>query len=927
MERRPEDGVDGARPLLRFDDFLVDPGARLLLRNGEPVPLTPKVFAVLLALLEKPAQLIPKEELIRKVWPDSFVTEANLTQSISTLRKALGEKANDRRYVVTIPGQGYSFVAPLTEVAAAPLSSASPLFPAPLPSPPAPGPPPRRQTRRRFEALSVALILAVAVAWIALVRPARAPAPDVAARPGGQRHSIAVLGFRNLSGRSESQWLAAAIPEMLTTELAAAKQVRVIPGNNVARARLPTDPLDGPALEHIHEVLGSDLLVVGSYLPLGEKAGRRLRLDVRVLRLPGGEPLVSLAEVGTEPELFELVSRTGSRLREALGVAVPSSQQARLARALLPASPEAARLYSEGLARQRSFDPSGALGLLERAAKADPGSAVIRSALSQAWAELGNDARALEEARRAVDLARSLPRTERLATQARLHVVSKEWNRASEIYRSLWTFYPDDLEYGLQLAASQAEAGRSTEALATVAALRRLPAPAGDDPRIDLAEADAARRLADLGTLKRAAEAAVAKAKDTGSELVAAQALLLQGEALVRMGRAAQAIPLFFQAGERFEAAGDQMSLLNTLTLVGVALREQGQLDGAEAHFREALAIAERLGSPSGIALQRANLGIIHQYRGELRQARESLELARSLYAQVGDRMLESRTLYTLALVLWAQGDLADARTAFDRVLELTRATGNRRDEARALGSAGMTLARQGRLAEARRRHEQAFAMLQETGDSSLAAAALADSAGVLIRQGALPAARQRLDQALATKRRVRDRIGAAEVLDSLAGLALASGDLATAARLVEEQLRTAKELEVRALTVKGLRRRAALQRARGNLEAARSSLGEALQAALQTGEELQAVDLRLDLASLSLAQDRLEEAGRLARETAAWYATRDLRETEGRALALLAEALSRQGKTAEARETASRARGRLEGTEDVELRGILRGL
>lgn len=917
MERRPEGGLEGARPLLRFDDFLVDREARLLWRAGEPVPLTPKVFAVLLALLEKPAQLIPKEELIRQVWPDSIVTEANLTQSISTLRKALGERASDRRYIVTIPGHGYSFVATVATAAEPP---PGPSLPAPPPSEPSP------PARRRFQALAATLIVILFAAWFVQMRLSRPPAPLVPETGGsGRRSSIAVLGFRNLSGRNQSQWLSAAIPEMLTTELAAAKQVRVIPGETVARARLSSDPLDGAALRRIHDALGADLLVVGSYLPLGERGGRRLRLDVRVLRLPGGEPVVSLAEVGTEPELFGLVARTGARLRGALGLSGISPEQTRAARALLPASQEAARLYTQGLARLRSSDPSGALDLLRQAAASDPGTAVIHSALSQAWAELGHDASALEEARRAVDLARTLPRTERLAIQARLHVVSKEWGKASEIYRSLWTFYPDDLEYGLQLAAGLTEAGRGTEALATVAALRRLPPPEGEDPRIDLAEANAALRLGNLGTLKQAAEAAAAKGRRTKADLLVAQALLLQGEALIRMGTPEQGVALFWQAGERFEHAGDQMGVVKTLALVGFALREQGDLDGAEAHYREALTIAERLGSLLGVALQRANLGIIYQYRGDLRQARESLELGRSLYAQAGDRVLEARTLNALGTVLWAQGDLAEAQRAFERVLEISRATGSRRDEARALSSLGMTLERQVRLRDARRHYEQAFTLLRATGDSSLAAAALAGSAGVLVRQGDLAIARRRLDLAFATKRRVKDRIGAADVLDSLAGVALASGDLVGALRLSDEQLRDAKELGARALEVKGLRRRASLQRAAGNLDAARRTLDEALRASLGMGEELQAADLRLDLASLALAQDRPEEADRLAREAAGWYSSRDLPESEGQAWALLAETLARQGRTAEAKDTAARARARLEGSEDPGLREMVR--
>jgi len=914
--------LDGAeRRLLRFDELQVDPAARLLLRDGEPIPLTPKVFAVLLALLEKPGQVVPKDELIRKVWPDTAVTEANLTQSISTLRKALGESAHERRYVVTVPGVGYSFTAQVTE------TTEPVVEPPPLPetagtagAPPVPERPALRG-RRRFELLSAALILAMLAAWLTLIRSPRAPEGD-AVGAAGHRVSVAVLGFRNLSGRPDAQWLAQALPEMLTTELAAARELRVIPGENVARARLAgeTEELDGDDLERAREVLGCDLVVVGSYLKLGARGGHRLRLDLRVLRAPGGETEASLAELGTEPELFELVARAGARLRNALGVSGPAPQQAQAVRALLPASPEAARLYTEGLARLRSFDAPGARDLLERAALADPSSAMIRSALSQSWTALGQDARALADARRAVDLAGSLPRPERLAIQARLHVVSREWDKASEVYRSLWTFYPDDLEYGLQLAATLSEAGRGTEALAAVAELRRMPQPERDDPRIDLAEAIAAQRLGDLATLERAAAAAADKARKTGASLVEAQALVQQGEALVRLGRPQEGLALTRQASERFETAGDQMGVVNALTLIGIGLREQGDLDGAEASYRRALGIVEGLGNLSGIALQRGNLGVIYHYKGDLRQARESLALGRSLYAQAGDRVLEARTLGFLGAVLWDQGDLAEAQKAFEQVLAMSRVTGHRRDQARAVGALGMVLARQGRLAQARQHYEQAFAMLQATGDSSLAATALADSAGILLRQGALPAARQRLGQALATKRRVRDRLGAAEVAGALANLDLAAGDLAAAAPLAAEQLKSARALGARALEVRGLRTQAGLQAAAGNLEAAGRSLDQALRASLEMGEGPESADLRLDLAALELARRRFKESERLAREAAAWYGARSFAPSQGHAQAVLADALARQGRTEEAQEAAARARARLAGTQDREL-------
>src|SRR3954447_9931839 len=94
-----------------FGSFRLDPLKRVLLCDEEPVPLTPKAFSTLLALVERQGEVVEKDTLIEQVWPDTFITEATLTQNIFRLRKALGEGASDHRFIVTVPGRGYSFVA------------------------------------------------------------------------------------------------------------------------------------------------------------------------------------------------------------------------------------------------------------------------------------------------------------------------------------------------------------------------------------------------------------------------------------------------------------------------------------------------------------------------------------------------------------------------------------------------------------------------------------------------------------------------------------------------------------------------------------------------------------------------------------------------------------------------------------------------
>src|SRR5262245_3046409 len=94
-----------------FGPFRLDEAERLLLREGEPVGLTPKVFDTLVALLERSGRLVEKDELIARLWPDTFVDEGALTRNISDLRKALGGE----RYIETVPKRGYRFVASVRE--------------------------------------------------------------------------------------------------------------------------------------------------------------------------------------------------------------------------------------------------------------------------------------------------------------------------------------------------------------------------------------------------------------------------------------------------------------------------------------------------------------------------------------------------------------------------------------------------------------------------------------------------------------------------------------------------------------------------------------------------------------------------------------------------------------------------------------------
>ena len=957
----------------QFADFRVDPVRRLLLRGGESLPITSKAFSTLLVLLEGRGEVIEKGDLIRRVWGDAFVTEANLTQNISSLRKVLGDRTGDRRFIVTSPGVGYAFVAEVLEVTVETdsldgpaIQEAAPLEPQAAPEPPlelvaplssstepaAPPPedrvdpiaqaertdrtgqiplvttPPRTGRRQLFTAWSVALLLAVLAIALLFGSPAlRRPEPEiVAASPSSNpRPALAVLGFKDLSGNPETAWLATALSEMLTTELSAGGGARLISGENVTRARrslsIPyTDQLTSPAMGKLRTVLGADMIVLGSYLALdGGPAGPQIRLDLRVLELPAGEVVASLSEVGKQGDLFEMVSRIGAQLRRELQLDGLSSGEVRGIQALHPENPDAARLYAEGLARLRASNPLEARDLLEEAVRAEPDSAVIHSVLSRAWTDLGYDSRALEEARKAADLSGSLPRPQRLAIQARFHETGRKWTDAAEIYRSLWTFYPDDNEYGLQLAIALTNAGRGTEALEIFETLRRMPS-GRDDPRVDVEEARTASRLSDLDRQERVAGAAVEKARRSGERIAQARALAFQGDALSLLGRPEEALALCRQAEQMARAVGDPWTIGMVLANHAAVLRTLGRLDETEAKETESLAIARQIGSATGIGYQLSSLGTLHQERGNLDDALRYMRESHAIYVGTGDVMMQGRVLTPMARIRIRQGDLEGARRTAEEALAAARQVRNPADEARALDVLATVLLWQDDLTAAREQQEAALHLMLGLKRPAVTAPMLATSADTLAHLGERNAAERRRDQALATGKRGGDKLASGQVHGSLARFGLRSGDLASARAQSDALLQLARQTGSRSLQAWGLQELGRVQRSAGDLAAARTSFAGSLRESMATGDELRSWVTRLEIAGLELSAGRTAEAIAQARAAASWFGERGISAMEAQAQSIAAEALLRAGRLAEAREAAERLRSLVQSSRDREL-------
>ena len=637
-----------------------------------------------------------------------------------------------------------------------------------------------RAKRPRVIALAAiaALVIVTLLAGLIVsrVRDRASPAPPAAAV--ASRRSLAVLGFKNLSGRQDEAWISTAIAEMLTTEMAAGEQLRTISGEDVVRTKLDLALTDGDTfgrdtLGRIRGHLGSDLLVLGSYLALGKESGGRIRLDFRLQDTVSGETVAAASESGTEDGLIDLVTRAGAELRQRLGIEPLSASGASVLRASLPSNPEAARLYAEGLARLRVFEALQARELLERAVAADPDHAPAHSALAAAWSALGYDNRAQEQAKLAIDRSSDLSREERLSIEGRYREFSRDWMKAIDIYRTLSGFFPDSLDYGLRLAAAQVSAGQSKDALTTLEGLQRLPLPAKDDARLDLAESRAAAALGDFGRARDAARRAVAKGRAQGARLVIAQARFAEGFPLERLGQLNEANEAFAEAKALSLAAGDRLGAALAVQFMGNVFLDRGDFASARASYEDALNVFRQLGTQQRAASSLNNIGNVLYDQGSLVQARHYYEEAIRIDRDIGDKRGLAGALGNLANVLDGIGDLAGARRLQEEGLAAFREVGDKRGIASTLNNLGNLLAELGELAEARLKFEESLGIATGIGYKRGQAYSKFSLADVLGWQDELDAARATAESALALRTEMHDDNNAAWSRLQLAGIAL----------------------------------------------------------------------------------------------------------------------------------------------------------
>ena len=264
-----------SKHLYEFGPFRIDPVERLLFRGEEPIPLPPKAFETLLILVDRSERVVLKDDLMKRLWPDTFVEEANLSQNIFVLRKALGDSAQDARYIATVPGRGYRFAQKVKQVAEGEtaLVVESRLRSQVVIEESSPNPVSALAGGdRRVRAL--ALVLGMAVLLVAGLLTWRAFRPPAQATPG--RIMLAVLPFQNLTGDPEQEYFADGLTEELITRLGRLHPAQL---GVIARTSVMGYKHSDKRLDQIGRELGVQYVLEGSV----RRAQDRVRITAQLI--------------------------------------------------------------------------------------------------------------------------------------------------------------------------------------------------------------------------------------------------------------------------------------------------------------------------------------------------------------------------------------------------------------------------------------------------------------------------------------------------------------------------------------------------------------------------------------------------------------------------------------------------------------------
>lgn len=429
------------REQYEFGPFRVDADKGVLMRSGVPVALTPKTFQVLVVLVRHSNEVVTKDDLMKTVWPDTFVEETNLSRSIFMLRKALGESPQDHKYIVTVPGRGYRLaervrLVPDQELTVAAVNHS------------------RIQVQVEDKkswpwiAIPAILLVSAAAATFWLHQSTRPVLTD--------RDTVVLADFANSTGNPIFD---DTLRQGLSVQLEQSPFLSIISDEQIARTLrmmdLKTDArLTADVARQICQRAGSAADLEGSIA----RVGSQYLLTLKAVNCANGRSLVSSEASADENHVLEALGRISSEIRKKLGESLSTVRRfdTPLEQATTP-SLEALKSFSSGIQVINTRGSDAAIPFFKHAIELDPNFALAYAYLGIMENDILEPSKAVEDERKAYELRERSNEVERYAITASYEKeVNGNINKAIDACQ-LWiqayprAFHPHDLQAGAML--------------------------------------------------------------------------------------------------------------------------------------------------------------------------------------------------------------------------------------------------------------------------------------------------------------------------------------------------------------------------------------------------------------------------------------------------------------------------------------------
>ena len=475
----------GEKQIFEFEQFRLDEGKRLLFKGrGEAVALMPKAFDILAFLVRHAGEVVEKDDLMSAIWPDTVVEENNLTQNISAIRRILGEKHRENRFIATVPGHGYKFVAEVRKVddmaeSAGGLETAprreeiearflneSPNTQAIGDTQRVQGHPPAGAQPSRFWFLATVAVILIGLSSMGFLY-----LKEDAGGTNAKVKSIAVLPFKPMAAAARDESLEMGMADALISKLNSGDQLTVRPLNAVRRF----DSLDQDSVA-AGRLLGVEAVLEGHI----QTAADRMRVSVRLTRVGDGKQL--WADQFDEPsaDIFAVQDSISQRVANALQIPLGSRGKKRYTESV-----EAYQLFMRGeFHRSRLILPEvqKSISYYEQAIAVDPSYAMAYVGLEGSYRAmvLTNDVRPTE----VMPMARtaSLRAVELDETLAEAHGALAmvafwydwDWPAAERHFLRALELDPNSAQTRFGYAHLLSNTGRHGEAISEIARAREL---------------------------------------------------------------------------------------------------------------------------------------------------------------------------------------------------------------------------------------------------------------------------------------------------------------------------------------------------------------------------------------------------------------------------------------------------------------------